>query len=158
MPYKPYTKKYEYCANELITKCSVSKPANKLNSASEYMEFLALWDTGATHTFISPRVAMLLDLDTISKVAILHAGGRSFVETYEINLLLPNNVLLSSITVTETEPHGADLLIGMDIISQCDFSISNKDDKTTFSFRIPSYKETDFVAEYDEMKNDTLTS
>ena len=43
-------------------------------------------------------------------------------------------------------------LIGMDIISQGDFSISNKDKKTTFSFRFPSYEEIDFVAEYNEIK------
>ena len=31
-----------------------------------------------------------------------------------------------------------DLLIGMDIITQSDFLITNKDGKTTFQFRTPS--------------------
>jgi hypothetical protein len=35
----------------------------------------------------------------------------------------------------------------MDIISYGDFSISNYDKKTTFSFRVPSIREMDFSLE-----------
>jgi hypothetical protein len=39
------------------------------------------------------------------------------------------------------------VLIGMSIINKGDFSISNYDNKTTLSFRIPSVKETDYTKE-----------
>ncbi len=39
------------------------------------------------------------------------------------------------------------MLIGMDIISRGDFAVTNKDGKTTFSFRLPSVAKIDFVKE-----------
>ena len=39
------------------------------------------------------------------------------------------------------------VLIGMDVIGMGDFAVSNFGDKTVFSFRIPSDKRTDYVAE-----------
>ncbi len=38
-----------------------------------------------------------------------------------------------------------DVLIGMDVIGLGDFSITNKDGKTTFSFREPSMEEIDYT-------------
>lgn len=43
---------------------------------------------------------------------------------------------------------GSDLLIGMDVIILGDFSISNYNNKTTFSFRIPSIQETYYVRQF----------
>ena len=37
-----------------------------------------------------------------------------------------------------------DVVIGMDVICNGDLAITNQDDKTTFSFRIPSVAEIDF--------------
>ena len=45
-----------------------------------------------------------------------------------------------------------DLLIGMDIITIGDFSISNVGGNTTFSFRVPSIKTVDFVDESQKLK------
>jgi len=39
----------------------------------------------------------------------------------------------------------AEALIGMDIIGKGDFAVTNKDGKTTFTFRIPSIECIDFV-------------
>jgi len=39
---------------------------------------------------------------------------------------------------------GSDVLIGMDVITQGDFAITNKDGMTTFSFRTPSLITIDF--------------
>ena len=40
-----------------------------------------------------------------------------------------------------------DVLIGMDIINEGDFAVSNEYGATTFSFRIPSVENFDFAAE-----------
>jgi len=42
------------------------------------------------------------------------------------------------------------LLIGMDIIGLGDFAVTNTNDKTTFSFRIPSVQEIDFIPDTQE--------
>ena len=42
------------------------------------------------------------------------------------------------------------LLIGMDIIGLGDFAVTNADGKTTFSFRVPSVEEIDFVPDAEE--------
>lgn len=54
--------------------------------------------------------------------------------------MLPNKVGFANIRVTcET------LGLGMDVITQGDFSITNKDNKTMFSFRYPSILHVDYV-------------
>ena len=40
-----------------------------------------------------------------------------------------------------------DILIGMDVITMCDFAITNKGGKTVFSFDIPSTRITDYTTE-----------
>jgi uncharacterized protein YchJ len=42
---------------------------------------------------------------------------------------------------------GIDVLIGMDILGLGDFAVTHHQGKTTFSFRVPSRHEIDFVAE-----------
>ena len=152
MPYKAHTKKHDVIVSEIISKCYVRKFIPGLNNEASFIEIFALWDTGATHSAISTKTATLLDLVPVKKTSIIHAGGRSIVSIYDIDIILPNNSLMQYVSVIETELYDLDLLIGMDIISQGDFSISNKDKKTTFSSRLPSYKEIDFVAEYDKIK------
>lgn len=76
-----------------------------------------------------------------------HANGEALVNTYLINLLLPNKIEIHTLTVVEGAIPDVDALIGMDIISLCDFAITNKDGKTLFSFDIPSCREVDFTKE-----------
>lgn len=71
--------------------------------------------------------------------------GNSLKETYLVNIVLPNKVGVSQIRVAEGTIKDADALIGMDIIGLGDFAVTNKDDKTTFSFRMPSIECIDFV-------------
>jgi len=61
--------------------------------------------------------------------------------TYLINLILLNRVRIININVTQCDLNspGNDLLIGMDVISIGDFSISSHG-KTTFCFSIPANK------------------
>jgi len=59
-------------------------------------------------------------------------------------MLLPNNVGVSQLRVTQGIINGADVLIGMDVITKGDFALSNFQGKTTFCFRIPSVERIDF--------------
>ncbi len=111
------------------------------------MKAIALWDTGATHTCISDRVASELNLTPIGQSKIHTAGGESIVDTYCIDLKLPNDVLIKDTMVTGSDiaKQGLDVLIGMDIIGIGDFTVSSFNGITQFSFRIPSLCDADFT-------------
>lgn len=74
------------------------------------------------------------------------ANGLVDVNTYLINLTLPNKVTIENLSVTSSDlGDDVDLLIGMDVIKLGDFSITNTNNSTTFSFRIPSIEEINYV-------------
>lgn len=107
----------------------------------------ALWDTGATSSCISDQVVSSLGLITTGKTLIKTPAGPKEVSTYLIDIVLPNNVCVSDVRVCDSDIglQGLDLLIGMDIIGLGDFSVSNYNGNTAFSFRIPSKQLTDYV-------------
>jgi len=73
------------------------------------------------------------------------ASALEDAETYIVNILLPNRVGFPMMQVTKANLGASnDILIGMDIISQGDFSITNQGN-TVFSFRVPSAHTVDFV-------------
>ena len=117
-------------------------------------EYLAIWDTGATHSAITKKVVDDLRLQHTGMRETRHAGGKSSNNTYLVNIALPNRVIVPSVRVTEvqlipddnvSDDRQPQLLIGMDIIGLGDFAVTNANGKTTFSFRIPSVEEIDFV-------------
>lgn len=107
-----------------------------------------LWDTGASTSSIDIRVADELGLTPIGRTVIGTANGMVEVNTYIIDITLPNHVTVADVIVTSSDlGKDIDLLIGMDIIRHGDFSITHTDNSTTFSFRVPSVKEIDYVIE-----------
>ena len=84
---------------------------------------------------------------------IVHtASGEAKVNAYCVDIILRNNVTVKDIMVFDAEigRQGIDMLIGMDIISKGDFSITYSKDCTTFSFRTPSIEEIDYVRDIRE--------
>lgn len=74
-------------------------------------------------------------------------NGTSTQNVYLVSITLPNNVILSPIRVTECESLNGpfDVLIGMDIIGNGDFAVTNSNNQTVMSFRIPSISRIDFT-------------
>ena len=107
----------------------------------------ALWDTGATGTCVSTEVAKELSLEPSGRQIIKTPSGQKEVNTYLISVGLPNHVTITGIQACETEigNQGIGLLIGMDIITLGDFSVTNYKGKTVFTYRIPSQGVIDFV-------------
>lgn len=157
-------------ANELITPIGVtevdkltaqgettSKTLEKMDMAS--LDYVAVWDTGATGTVISQKVVDNLGLKPSGKANIEVVGpagqaqpNRYVANTYLVDLILPNSTLISSIRVSDGDPGGGDVLIGMDVIQLGDLSVSNFKGRTVISFRLPSVEEIDFVKEIGEFK------
>ena len=118
-------------------------------------KFVCIWDTGATNTVITKTVINGLNLQPSGRTVVRTVGeGSDFneyeVNTYLVNLFLPNNVVVAAVPVSEGGIAGADMLIGMDIITMGDFSITNFNGHSCWTFRIPSVEEIDFVKEIQE--------
>ncbi|MBO5602641.1 MAG: SEC-C domain-containing protein [Prevotella sp.] len=148
--YKAFTVEYERLADALQTPCGICE-AITLEELKEgkphpqIIQFKAIWDTGATRTSISQRVVDALGLKTIGYGTNHTAGGPITVTIHRINIMLPMGVGIPSLSVSCSKLDDFDILIGMDVISRGDFSITNVGGKTTFSFRIPSLETINYV-------------
>lgn len=108
-------------------------------------EYKAIWDTGATKTAITSKVATECGLKPTGMCKVKTASGESDTCTYFVSLYLPNKVCISQIRVTQVVLSDADVLIGMDVIANGDFAVTNNQGKTFMSFRMPSVECIDFV-------------
>lgn len=150
--FNAFTKKHPGLARQLLTSCSICEGYATVpkTGAPTLMQFRALWDTGATGTVISPKVVADLGLKSVQKSNMTHADGTVEVDVYVINIRLPNGVGFSMVPVLCSNITGTDVLIGMDIISQGDFALTNVGKKTVFSFRVPSVETIDYVQEWND--------
>ncbi len=111
----------------------------------------ALWDTGASKSVISQDLVKALGLVPSGATNLNHAGGQSISPTYVVNFYLPNKVTMAGFVVTECPAFpnfGA--IIGMDVITWGDFTITNVNGQTWMSFRAPSTTAIDYVAEHNK--------
>ena len=111
-------------------------------------EFQGIWDTGASGSVITQKVVDACGMKPTGMKLVNTANGQDLQETYLVAMKLPNEVGFLDLTVTKAKL-GDDLqvLIGMDIIGQGDFAVTNRNGQTVCSFRYPSATCIDFVEE-----------
>jgi predicted aspartyl protease len=126
----------------LQTQVRIHKPNEAIS-----LRISAIWDTGATGSVISKQTIEKLGLAQTGFKVVSTANGTIRKKSYTIDIELPNKVLVQGLVATETEfLYGdCDALIGMDIITLGDFSITNHKGDTCFSFRIPSSHVIDYL-------------
>ena len=155
MPFKAFTITFSGRVRQIITDIVVYPafdPAAPPNPVPVGINTKALWDTGASGSVISARLAQQLGLVPVGKAQVGHAGGTSSSLTYLVNFMLPNAVAIIGVVVTEAPIFsGFDVLLGMDVILHGDLSITHVDDKTCMSFRIPSYERIDYVKQHESI-------
>jgi hypothetical protein len=146
-PVQAFTNRYDVLPNVLKTEVMVGPHYNvESERPKDPKKYVAIWDTGATNTAVSARVAAEAGLKEIDKKPCNIPSGKIIVcPIYFISLFLPNKVVIPQLRVFEADPSGADLLIGMDVITQGDFWITNFEGKTRFNFRTPSICTIDFA-------------
>jgi hypothetical protein len=111
-------------------------------------KYQALYDTGATHSSISPKVVAELVLASVGAQNVGVGGGTLTTTTHLVNIGLPNKVMFPMMRVAQIALHGGiDVLIGMDILGVGDFAVTHHNGSTTFSFCCPSRRDIDFVTE-----------
>jgi hypothetical protein len=130
--------RYEYQAlpNQLISEVEVIS----LDDPSRRNVYKGVWDTGATLTMITPKIFIELKLSAIDTAIVRGVNSLTRVPVALINIILPNKIIVNNVRVSVSEIQGVDMLIGMDIIQAGDFSISNLDGKTIFTFAIPPFQ------------------
>lgn len=129
-------------------------PKVQSTPSTQLITYSGLWDTGASISSISQRVVDELKLPSLGPAKVETANKELITTTHLIAIMLPNGMGFSQVLVTcgQFSPPRAgskplDVLIGMDVIIEGDFSITNLNGKTTFSFRTPSIKKIDYVEE-----------
>lgn len=134
----------------LQTECFVSQAFNPADGGipPAVHKFDAIWDTGATASVITQRVVDACGLQPIGMTQVHGVNSTHVSEVYLVNIATLNKVTFPLIHVTKGAMSGADVLIGMDIITAGDFSITNKNGQTIFSFRVPSQVHVDYVKEH----------
>ena len=133
---------YKGKVQALITDCAVALPS-AINPIPEkqFFPFKAVWDTGATNSVITENVVKKVPLVPTGIIDTYGVHGKGKVNTYIVDIGLPNRVCITNVQVSEGKLMGdVDVLIGMDIIQLGDFAISNSEGKTTFSYCIPPHK------------------
>ena len=131
----------------MTNKCEVSNAWRPDSGTPEPSreQFDALWDTGATGSMILQSVVDRFGLKPTGVTNINQVKGSFLTTTYLVNVVLPNGVGYPNVRVSLGSFTGADVLIGMDIITSGDFVVSNFNGVTKFSFRHPSMSDLDFV-------------
>ena len=134
-----YKKEYPCKAHSITTEAYLFPNFRKgeLPKFKYYTPFV-LWDTGAEHTSISNEVITALQLTPKRHITIAVFGGEKRVGIYEVAIGLPNGAIFHDVEVFGAEMDEYAALIGMDIISETDFLLTNKDNKTIFQFQSPS--------------------
>lgn len=145
-PELAFTTRFNGRSNILHNQIVILPPEDFPSIKFEPVEVIAIWDTGATHTCITEKLAKKLGLIPTTKRETKTAGGSKVLDVYIVDIGLPNRYKIKSVQVSAVEIHnGVDALIGMDIIGAGDFAVSNVDGITMFSFRMPSLNEVDYV-------------
>ncbi len=143
------SKKYEKIADCIQTPVELNNPFTGQNLICE-----GIWDTGATHSAITKKMAQDLGLAAVQKARVRGVHGAKEVNVYYVGITLNNRSISVTARVTECDELSSDnsvgLLVGMNIITMGDFCITNYQGKTSMSFRVPSVEKVDYVEEIEE--------
>lgn len=142
-----FTQRHIDYIDGVVTESYVYASANDLGTGRvrRVKVLRSLWDTGASSTLISTRVARALELKAIGKSGVSGFNiGIDIKDTYYVHIGLPTGDVVTDVEAMEFDGEEYDVVIGMDIICKGDFALSNTEGKKTFSFRIPSEEEIVF--------------
>lgn len=147
-----FTTKFQGKTNRIITAVQLFKafdPAKNPTPPFPPHSTTALWDTGATGSVLTKGTVEALGLEPVGRVKVSHAGGSGDSNTYLVNFFLPNKVVIAGALVTECENVAGEFgaIIGMDIITGGDLAITNVNEQTWVTFRLPSIERIDYVLE-----------
>lgn len=117
---------------------------------SHYIEYCALWDTGASRSLIDKKVVKDLDLESKGTTNVKHFSEKKHAKIYKVNIIIFNTrskkeLIIENLPIAEEENFGADVIIGLDlIVNFFDVAITSTEKIINFSIRHPSMQTIDF--------------
>lgn len=132
-----FTKTFPFGTLVIRTELTVSSIVSKKPDKKVVCD--AIWDTGANASAVSLDTARKLGLEPVQTAFFSTANGRCEMPMYMVDMTLPNGRCIEDIMVSGLNLNVCDALIGMDIITQGDFHLTN-DGSTVFRFNIPPEK------------------
>jgi len=102
----------------------------------------AVWDTGANHSVLSPKIVGELSLRSIDSAPVHGIANTSRESDIVVaSIRITDDLVLTNRRFSVIDIPGTEVLIGMDIIKLGNFVINNSRGKTLFSFVIPPLEE-----------------
>ena len=148
---------YTGLAHTLVTPVIVGLPLPQENhKENKFISYNAIWDTGATHSVITQKIADDLGLKPVDMIPVSGVNSKGLRPVCLVNIILPNEIVLTNrrVTVCDLNSSEIDLLIGMDVITMGDFSISNLNKITHLTFAMPSFQNrTDLLDKTNAINN-----
>lgn len=138
---RQFTQEYNSIADRLYCKvniCETYDPESEKPKNTRCHTYNAIWDTGANKTVISPRIVKELHLKSTINVVFETVNSAHHADVYVVSLSIGNNVTIHGIQAAEADLDWTDALIGMDIITMGDLSVTNDNNKTVLNFVIPN--------------------
>ena len=125
---------------------SVDRLSCVVKAASHFVpkqngEFTGIWDTGAQVSAVSPLVAEKLSLSPVDSWEVYGVNGKTLLPVVLVDLKLPNNHCMDSVYAVVADIGGGDILLGMNVITQGDFLVTNKNGQTELTFVVPPLEE-----------------
>lgn len=135
--HKTVTVKFDTIEKQLISSVCIVNPRT-----GEFAWCDALWDTGCVVSAISGKLADRLMLEECACGVLSSMTGDAETRILRAGIVLSSTLCIAPINcVTFDRGQGFDAIIGMDIISRGDFSITNAGGETVLSLRIPPGEE-----------------
>lgn len=98
----------------------------------------AIIDTGATTSAVSSKLAASIKLLERGTIVVTGVHSKTIATKYTADIQFPNEICFHDTNLIEINPIGSfDVLIGMDILSQGNFSVSIAEGKVHFSYKTP---------------------
>lgn len=145
-----YTHTDNIGVRRLLVECKVAILGEDIDAEDKVK---ALWDTGAMCTCISETLAAKLGLKPDDYNKVSGANNQPFdVPVYSIQLKM-GHFALPYLRVVGLPMDGQehDVIIGMDVMTKGDLSITNCDGHTILTFREPSVLPVDYVKELNKL-------
>lgn len=136
-----FNEEYDGIAEAILTPvavCEAVELKEGMKIPPVYRTENCMWDTGATNSLISSKVVNALKLNPYGKCLVSDNTAVEERDTYMVHIGLPTGNTAINVEVMLTQSSDYDVVIGMDIITQGDFVITNANGTTCFSFRRPS--------------------
>ena len=140
-----YTYPYPTVVDRILVNCFVSTP----DEGAEEKKVRALWDTGAVITCISESLAEEFGFRKTDEKDVVGADNIPFkANVYCVSLRMGEfRIGITEVVGLPMDGNEHKMIIGMDIISRGDLSITNYNGRTVLTFREPSIQTIDYVAE-----------